>query len=600
MTRTEPPHDAARGRAPARRAKAVLISAIGLHLVAETALTPFLPQLFDRLYGIDDPGATGLYLWICRIVGLAALPLWGLAARRWPLHRLVLAGLCGSAVLDILLGLAPSYAAYTAVSTAVVATNCALLLAYPAFIAEHGDADTAGAERARLAGICSIVVVFHLSTVVATLVGAGVLALPEPRIGISAFAVLDAVLAVLTYRVLGRQGAAPAAERGSSLATAPGAGHDAVASEVVAAAHLPADAAPAADGRGPASAAGRSATATSARAADANATDGTEGTTRTTRGTRRTGRLAVLAYVALIGIAFDFSVNIARPFFTEFADSLGTDGAGSAVLFFLPSVAALAVLPAARRCHDLLGERLLPLSLAVGAAGLAWQAISSSLTGLAAGRLLFGIGLGLGQVAVELRMFRATGTEGPAFTGVETARAVGLLAAPLAATAAVSHDLALPLALAAGVQVAGMALAAKRLRRAAPAPAAAPANPAHPAHPAPTSATAKDPVPAAAGGRTRALASAAPAPDHATAGTASDPALVPHDTELRDEPYDDELRDDELRDEPHDAEPQDAVPYHAEPHDTVRPTVPALAGDRHAAPQDGAFASAAYSEEIHR
>mgnify|MGYP001314738547 CR=1 FL=1 len=45
-----------------RRAKAVLISVIGLHLVAETALTPFLPQLFERLYGIEDPGATGLYL----------------------------------------------------------------------------------------------------------------------------------------------------------------------------------------------------------------------------------------------------------------------------------------------------------------------------------------------------------------------------------------------------------------------------------------------------------------------------------------------------------------------------------------------------------
>ncbi|MFE2493996.1 hypothetical protein [Streptomyces scopuliridis] len=139
----------AAGRPP--RAKAVLIAVVGLHLVAETALTPFLPKLFDRLYAIDDPGATGLYLWVCRIVGLAALPLWGLAARRWPLHSLVLAGLCGSAVLDLLLGMAPSYTAYTVISTAVVATNSALLLAYPAFIAEHRDEPGEG-ERARLAG----------------------------------------------------------------------------------------------------------------------------------------------------------------------------------------------------------------------------------------------------------------------------------------------------------------------------------------------------------------------------------------------------------------------------------------------------------------
>ncbi|MGK5532703.1 MFS transporter [Streptomyces sp. URMC 129] len=418
------------------RAKAVLISVVGLHLVAETALTPFLPQLFERLYGIEDAEATGLYLWVCRIVGLAALPLWGLAARRWPLHRLVLAGLCGSAVLDLLLGMAPSYAAYTVLSTLIVATNCALLLAYPAFIAEHGDDGEDGGERARLAGLCSVVVVFHLSVVVATVVGAGVLALPEPRVGISAFAVVDAVLAVLTYRVLGR---APAA----SPAAVPGA--------------VPEEAAvpePDAAGAGP----------------------------------RRRTRLIVLAYAALVGLAFDFSVNVARPFFTEFSDGLGGGAAASAVLFFLPSVAALAVLPTVRRCHEALGDRLLPLAMAVGAAGLAWQALADSLPHLVGGRLLFGVGLGLGQVSVELWMFRATGTKGPAYTAVETARSVGLLAAPIAATAAVSHDLAFPLVVAAAIQACAVVLTLSPSRTGAPAPArtgAAVAVAAGPPRPAP-------------------------------------------------------------------------------------------------------------------
>ncbi|MET8678054.1 MFS transporter [Streptomyces sp. NPDC004647] len=412
-----------------RHAKTVLISVIGLHLVAETALTPFLPQLFERLYGIEDPEATGLYIWICRIAGLAALPLWGLAARRWPLHKLVLAGLCGSAVLDLLLGLAPSYAAYTVLSTLIVATNSALLLAYPAFIAEHGD-ESEGVQG-RLSAICSLVIVFHLSVVVSTMVGAGVLALPEPRIGISAFAVLDTLLAVLTYRILGRrpdlkaEGSAVDDDVQDTDGTS-----DAVRAETVAAA----------------------------------------------RGARSASRLPwfmMLAYAALIGVAFDFSVNVARPFFTEFADSLGSGSVGSAVLFFLPSVSALAVLPAVRRCHDLLGDRLLPLALAVGTAGLAWTWLADSLPGLVGSRLLYGIGLGLGQVAVELRMFRATGTKGPAFTAVETARSAGLLAAPLAATAAVSHDLALPLAVAAAVQVCAVVLALKRTRsEAAPASAA--------------------------------------------------------------------------------------------------------------------------------
>ncbi|WP_274563387.1 MFS transporter [Streptomyces spiramyceticus] len=414
----------------ARHAKTVLISVIGLHLVAETALTPFLPQLFERLYGIEDPGATGLYIWICRIVGLAALPLWGLAARRWPLHKLVLAGLCGSAVLDLLLGMAPSYAAYTVLSTLIVMTNSALLLAYPAFIAEHGD-ESEGGERARLAGVCTLVVVFHLSVVVSTMVGAGVLALPEPRIGISAFAVLDALLAVLTYRILGRQSNVKAVESAGS----------------------------AADG---------------STAVDGQKTDGVSDTAPTSPGSAVRGpsnRLTwftMLAYAALIGVAFDFSVNVARPFFTEFSDSLGSGSVGSAVLFFLPSVSALAVLPLVRRCHDRFGDRLLPLALAVGAAGMAWSWLADSLPGLAGGRVLYGVGLGLGQVAVELRMFRATGTKGPAFTAVETVRSAGLLAAPLAATAAVSHDLALPLAVAAAVQLCAVALSVRRFRNPTP------------------------------------------------------------------------------------------------------------------------------------
>ena len=415
-----------------RRARVVLISVIGLYLVSETALAPFLPQLFERLYDLDDPSATGFYLWTCRVIGLAALPLWGLAARRWSLHRLVLTGLCAATVLDLALGLAPSYAAFTAISAASVATNAALLLAYPAFIAEHsryysehvGTDVARDGDQARLAGICSVVVVFHLAIVTATMAGAGVLALPEPRIGVSAFALLDIALAVLIFRVLGQLPSA----RESANASEPDA--------------------------------------------------------RTSSRLSRVGWLLLLAQAALIGVAFDFASTVVRPFFTAFAHSLDSGATGAAVLFFLPSVAALAVLPAARRCHARLGDRLLPASSLLVAAGLWWQYLADGLPALACGRLVFGLGLGLGQVAVELRMFRATGTAGPAFTVVQTVRSVGLIAAPLIAATAVAQDLALPLAIAAATMVLAGALATVRLGRPQSRPTA-PLGHGDPAPPAP-------------------------------------------------------------------------------------------------------------------
>jgi hypothetical protein len=73
------------------------------------------------------------------------------------------------------------------------------------------------------------------------------------------------------------------------------------------------------------------------------------------------------------------------------------------------------------------------------------QAVAPDLMTMAAGRIVFGAGLGLGQVALDLKMFAVAGTTGPGFAAVETARAGALLAAPVLAAATASASLALPL-----------------------------------------------------------------------------------------------------------------------------------------------------------
>lgn len=173
----------------------VLAAVVALQLVAETALTPYWPLLLRTLFGAEELAATGAYLTACRVAGLVALPLWALAARRWPVRRLLVVSLLACAVLDLALALAPTLLLFTVFSAGVVAAGSALVLAYPALVQVAG-----GRSQDRLSPVLVGVAVFHAASLLATLVGAGVVALPEPRIGLAAFAAVDLALALLVWR----------------------------------------------------------------------------------------------------------------------------------------------------------------------------------------------------------------------------------------------------------------------------------------------------------------------------------------------------------------------------------------------------------------
>ncbi len=377
-----------------RAGRVVLLLVVVLHLVADTALSPFYPQLFKALFGITDPAATGAYVWACRVAAVVALPLWGLAARRWPLHRLVLAGLLLSAVIDAVLGFAPTYAAFLALSVALVATTMSMALAYPAFMA-LSDAESRPQQVMVFTGVS------YAAVVVSTLAGAAVMALPDIRWGISSFALLDVALAYACHRILTRP--VPVA----------------------------ASAAP-----------------------------------RTEDIMDRFALVKAVAGVGIIVFVAEVGRSIVRPFFTAYVESGGEATFAAALLFLLPSLVALLVLPAAGVVQRRLGSALLPAAFVAGAVGLTVQAVAPRLSLLMVGAVLFGAALGLGQIALDLRMFGALGTRGPAFTAVETVRTVALMVSPLAATAAVGPSLAGPLILGAALFAAlGIALALPRRRQ---------------------------------------------------------------------------------------------------------------------------------------
>jgi MFS family permease len=382
-----------------RRPQAVLAGVVALQLVAETALTPYWPMLFRRLFGIEGLAATGSFLAVCRVAGLAALPLWGLAARRRPVRTLLVLGLLGCAVCDLALALSPTWWSFTLFSSAVVACGSVLVLAYPALVAVVER----GGRGGRRTAVITFWVVFHTAAVASTLVGAAIVALPQPRWGLAAFAVVDLALALL---VLVTVPAEPPSRESTPRAPAASPGE---------------------------------------------------------RWRRVRPWLALLAAVVLV----DAAVAVPRPFLVELLVRQGTDTTIAGWLFLAPAVAALAVLPVAARLHDALGRLCAPLAATTAAAGLLVQAAApESLAWFLAGRLLLGAGVGVVLVVLDLAVFDRIGTAGAAFSAVETGRSAALLAAPLLATAVAGTWLGAPLLAGAALfAVAALLLAGRPPRR---------------------------------------------------------------------------------------------------------------------------------------
>lgn len=370
----------------------VLAAVVALQLVAETALTPYWPQLLALLFGIEELGATGAYLTACRVAGLLALPLWALAARRWPLSRLLVLALLATAVLDLAVAVAPSLLLFTLASAGVVATGSALVLAYPALVAV---ADRSG-RGDRVGAVLVGVAVFHAASLLATGIGAGIVALPSPRLGLAAFAVADLLLALLVWRHV-----VPAAEP------------------------VPAQKAPA-----PVRAR-RSALALPVVLVLLLAVLSDTGTS-----------VARPFFTALV-LDGGGSLPLAAALFL--LPSLGA-------LLVLPVARRLQARLGPRLLPASAG--LAAVALALNAAAPASVPVAG------ASRLALGAGVALLAVALDLRVFAAVGTGGPGFGLVETARSAALLAAPVLATVTATVDLALPLAAGAALLAATALLAA--------------------------------------------------------------------------------------------------------------------------------------------
>lgn len=189
----------------------VLLFAAAMHMVTETALAPFYPALFRAAFGVQDFAATGWFLALSRIAAVVALPLWGLAARRVRLHTLVLFGQSAAVLLTAGLALAPTFAVFTAIGTALVAAKSVVLLAYPR---------TAGAHPGGLtAGVRQYVAVLQAATVAAAVLGAAIVSVPDPMRALPLLVLAEAgllIACVVAFRGPAPEASATAAHQSRS------------------------------------------------------------------------------------------------------------------------------------------------------------------------------------------------------------------------------------------------------------------------------------------------------------------------------------------------------------------------------------------------
>jgi MFS family permease len=85
-----------------------LFLCIFLGLFTEVLLSPFYPQFFRKVFGVEDLSYTGYYIFICRLTVIAISPLWGLLARWIEVKWLLYCGQAGAAIMTALMATANS------------------------------------------------------------------------------------------------------------------------------------------------------------------------------------------------------------------------------------------------------------------------------------------------------------------------------------------------------------------------------------------------------------------------------------------------------------------------------------------------------------
>ncbi|WP_408010511.1 MFS transporter [Pseudalkalibacillus sp. A8] len=177
----------------------ILFSCIFLFVGTEVLLSPFYPQFFEKVFGIDDLSFTGMYVFLCRLTVVLISPIWGLLAKRFDAKSLLLIGQTGTALACVLMAMSQTEQQFLIFSICLLVFKSSYLLLYTILI-QH-----AGKAKKRVTGLYHAV--FQSSVVVATLASSWVIQLDDPLVVFWWAAALDAIQAIVCFLVFSRMSA---------------------------------------------------------------------------------------------------------------------------------------------------------------------------------------------------------------------------------------------------------------------------------------------------------------------------------------------------------------------------------------------------------
>lgn len=381
-----------------------------LFVFTETILSPFYPQFFAQVFGVEDLVLTGQYVALCRLTVLLSAPIWGFIARHYDPLKLLIIGQSVATVVTLLLSQASSLSVFLGLSVLLLLFKSSYFLFYSLLIELQG-------KKKQASTVGQVQLVVHAALIASALASAWVLELTNPLQMFVVVALLDLLqvgLCVLVFRHR-RQNTKLLHAKTASIQSP-------------------------------------------IHSISTNDADVAVSPATPSAWAART----IMAYGLLV-LGFSIATNSVRPYLTAYSSEvLGVDRLSSAYLYLIPSVMAFAVFPILHTAwvKRIQVQQAYALMLLLLTLSLAWQAFAQGFYELVAARMLFGFSMLLGQALLEMYLF-AHAADSPHwyFSLSSTVQHAGQLLAPLlAAWVVLGWGLAAPFWLAALI-LAGSGLA---------------------------------------------------------------------------------------------------------------------------------------------